>query len=620
MITGGNRFWSDPALVGEELAQVLFMAVQTIVDEQKSLRDRWLTNLRFYHNRKIETSSYDTTDWFDDQDRDAGAQTDDSEFRSWNVCRAIADALVSRIALHDPSPRIQTTNASEAIQSRARKLETLVLSAMRTGRYNEAAARALETSTCCSTGFVKVFPRFGAVHYEAYGPDRVIVDNRAVRNGKPSTIFHRELVDIADLRALYRKDKKALAVLDMARPLEGSDGGSSTREQVEVIEAVREPFGDRPGRRVVAIRSGTLSAEKWTRRSYWTWIHYQRPRGGFYGESLLEPIIGNQREINYVLTQARLAARNQARNWLRTDRHPQKAFQEADLDPASDKVISGDMDLITPPLANPQWMQVANMHFGKAFEITGLNELAAHGAIPAGLESGAAVREFHDRQSERFSQVAKADENLATDAGELTVLAGKDISKSGTWEVKGVGRNFVQSIKWSDVSLKDDQFAISVYPASSLPLSPAGRRAELTEAMNSGLIEKEQAQALLAWNDISKYQKMQAAPLDALELELEQLISSGTYKPPTRFSNLQLALRMGHLYHEMHRVEGTDEKRIQLIERWIVDVEDLLGINQPQPAPAIEVPTGIAANPEAAAQLAAAGAAVDQPAAVLPPA
>ena len=63
----------------------------------------------------------------------------------------------------------------------------------------------------------------------------------------------------------------------------------------------------------------------------------------------------------------------------------------------------------------------------KAYEISGISQLSAQSLKPSGLDSGKALREYNDIETERFMSVGMRYEKVFMDAAEI-IDAGKNVS------------------------------------------------------------------------------------------------------------------------------------------------------------------------------------------------
>ena len=156
--------------------------------------------------------------------------------------------------------------------------------------------------------------------------------------------------------------------------------------------------------------------------------------------------------------------------------------------------------------------------YNRAYEISGISQLSATSLKPAGLESGVALREYSDIETERFVIVGQAYESAFLEIARQMIDLAKDVSEEGkTYEVISYGDKEIEKIRWSDINLREDQYRMKVYPASLLPTTPAARLQTVIEMAQAGLIDKAETRSLLDFPDIEQYNKLATAPLDEAE-------------------------------------------------------------------------------------------------------
>ncbi len=188
--------------------------------------------------------------------------------------------------------------------------------------------------------------------------------------------------------------------------------------------------------------------------------------------------------------------------------------------------------------------------YNRAYEISGISQLSATSLKPAGLESGVALREYSDIETERFVIVGQAYESAFLEVARQMIDLAKDVSEEGkTYEVISYGDKDIEKIKWSDINLREDQYRMKVYPASLLPTTPAARLQTVIEMAQAGLIDKTETRSLLDFPDIEQFNKLATAPMEEAEMLVEEILEKGKYHPPEPFSNLQLHLQTssGHI-------------------------------------------------------------------------
>ncbi|MDH3600137.1 MAG: hypothetical protein OEU26_10915 [Candidatus Tectomicrobia bacterium] len=584
--------------------------VDAIRQDQDGQRDDYLRYSSLYRDREV--SGFKPGEW----NLLSGRNLSVGDTVSWNVVRAVVDTLVSKITLEKPSIRFQTMNGPEVLQRKARLLEQFSLGALRDTKAWSHARTALKHAVIYGTGAVKVWASEGRPQMRAVHPDRLVIDDNAALDSPPLSMFHTEFMSRSRLLQLFPKAKSSIGMSDSQSVM--SRSGMNFRDLVEVVEAWRLPTAGNPGRHSIIASGGTLWDEPYSRASFpFAFIRFGEDLQGFHGISLVEQIEGCQREINRTLDKIRGNLEHLAVAFIFKDRNSQ--INDVDLqDNEYFKIIEGlsPPTVITPPVIHPQVIQYLESMWARAFELSGISQLNATSSNPAlpRLDSASALRFFQDIQTERFAEVAGQYNEMIERLTMLLLQAGKELQ--GKYRAKGIAKDFIRMIDWSDVSLDDDQFHLSVSTISGLPRHPSGRRAEVQELAKAGLISREQALQLLDWPDLEKFNKLANAAIEDLENTFEHILSTGEYIAPLPFQNLQMGVQMGTSYYLRARMDGADEANLSLVARWLQEASDLLTPPQPDSPelPAAPVPSGggglegLPADPFAAQALAQAAA------------
>ena len=210
--------------------------------------------------------------------------------------------------------------------------------------------------------------------------------------------------------------------------------------------------------------------------------------------------------------------------------------------------------------------------FGRAYEVAGISEMAAQAKKPAGLDSGVAIREFSDIQSERFMLVAQAYENLFLTAARQMIDIARDIEEQGnTYEVISHGDKYIERIKWKDIDLEEDQYVMQIYPTSLLSSTPAAKLQTIQEMAQTGLLNPTEARALLDYPDLEAVNQLATAFIDDVDLLIEEMIEKGRYHPPETFSNLEFAIQRVQSAYLRAKIDKVPEERLELLRRYMDD-------------------------------------------------
>jgi hypothetical protein len=204
--------------------------------------------------------------------------------------------------------------------------------------------------------------------------------------------------------------------------------------------------------------------------------------------------------------------------------------------------------------------------------------LSASARKPSGIESGRALREFSDIESERFLAFGRAYEKMYLDAAKQMVNIARDIAKEGgsDFSVTAFSKDNLESIEWRDINLAEDQYVMQIYPTALLPVTPAARLQTVEEMMRSGLLSREDGLALLDFPDIESVQSLENAAVEEIDMIIETIIEKGVYIAPEPFSNLALSMKKMNQAYIRARLDGVDEDRLGLMRRFVADSSSLM--------------------------------------------
>jgi hypothetical protein len=549
--------WYD-APEGEAHKQV-FSFVHRIEQEQGDVYDRLLTLESLYDKHSPDGS-------FAGDPRSAAENLQDM---SENVVASNVDTTYAAVATAEVRARFLTDGADYSAQRRAKKMEF----------YAEGLGKQLETHRKCrlafkeaakkGVGLVKAYAdRWDEIAVEHVPIEDIVVPDEDSRSGAPPLQLHhvQRHYDRARLKAEYPE-----AAEDIDNTFSGSmltdvraDGsaGQWIKTKIVVIESIRLPIGKRPakgkkgknrhgavyvpGRRTITIANRTLLDEDYHKPYYpFAMIAWSDRKGSFYAISGGERIAGIQRALNKRLwTIERMLQQNaHVTTWVR----PADFGAQSKMTEIGNWVpIKGEYpQTVTPPAVHPELLSSRVQLRQTAFEEFGQNQSASHGTIPAGLETGAAVREARQSQTQRFAPQEADFERLVLDATWLTIDACKDLGDEAPTVLES---RWHKPIKWSDVDM--GQVKIQISAASTLPRTAAAREQTILEWAQAGIVSTDSVRRLIDHPDLDRELSMYTAALDSIDLRFEVVLDGGIFTPEP-LDNLKMILWRGlGVYHD----------------------------------------------------------------------
>jgi hypothetical protein len=609
-----GRQWFDEDLTEQQRAQYLFGLLDTLDSNQMGIQQNNLRCLRLYNNQEITGLSI-ANYVLSSTPGNIGVARQNR--LTLNVVKSGIDTLVSKLAKDRIAPTFLTSRAPWSKQRQAEKLTKWTKGSFYGARVHEIAPLALRDACIFGTGFIKVYSEGGKICAERVFPDEMLVDLNDAYYGNPECMYQRRFVSKTLLLKKFADDPEKVAMIKRSKTVMGQNSSSPT-EVIQVVEGWRLPNSDgQDGLHIIAVSGGTLVTEPYERERFpFAVIRYTVQPVGFYGSSITEDLLGIQIEIN------RLAMHMQQS--MRLLSNPRVFIEEGSS--VNTNQLTNEIGGIvkyrgTPPViqtaqtVSPELFNQLNMLYNRAYEIIGVSQLAASSRNPLGANaSGRALREMTDIQSDRFALTSYQYQQFHLDLAHLFIDEAKALAAQGKpVPSKAFDRkNGLESIDWTEIDLKDDEYVVQCFPASALPDQPGARIESIRELMQMGMIDPDTAQELLDFPDLDKFTGLAVAPTRIVQRMIEKMLEEGVYIPPEPYLPVDKMQRMAQLYYCDAYVRGMEEDKLDLLRQFI-DACGLMVAQMTQPPP--QAP----AQQLLESQLAAAPQQQSAPAGALPP-
>lgn len=508
----------------------------------------------------------------------------------FNVVASCIDTLAAKISKNRPRAFFLTDGADWKLQNKAKKLQKFVDGQFHAAGVYQQTEKSFVDACAFGTGLVKVFSQEGKIMVERIIPDELIVDDAEALYGNPRNLYQRKLVDRDMLINLFPKFKSQ--IMDLPKPNDEFGYYNVTdADYVEVIEGWHLPSGQKSkdGRHVMSIQNADLVNEEYTRLKFPVAKMVFRERlAGYYGQGVSEIIMGTQVSINRILRNNDISQYlHAAAAWLVEEN---SAVVSAHLNNDIGHIIKYrgiPPELKTWAAAHPEMYAQIDKHIQRAYEEVGISALSAASAKPAGLDSGKAMREYNDIESERFAKLGQRWEQFHLDIASLMLDEAKAISiEYPQMSVLVKSGGFTESIKWSEVNMDEDKYQLQTFPTSQLPRTPYARMQYVTEMQNSGFIDPETAQELLDMPDVEQFSNLKFAGRKVIRETIQKMMDSGDYEAPEPFQDLQYTIDYAQMYYNYAKLHGADEIKLEMLRRYMEQANALIAAAQPPPAPA----------------------------------
>jgi hypothetical protein len=513
-----------------------------------------------------------------------------------NVTKACIDTAAAKIAKNRPKPLFLTSGGDWSEQQRAEKLTKYCEGMFEAAGVYKKGPMCFTDSGIMGTGVAKIYPNKekGQVDVDRVLPDEIIVDEADGMYAEPRCMYQRKYVDRDVLIEMFPKFETQIRSATVG--VKGDQASATSANLIKVIEGwhLRSGESAKDGVHAIAIENATLTRNAWD-KDYFPFAFYRwSPKVvGFWAGGIAEELVGIQLEINKTLRtiQRSIDITCVPRVWV--ENSSQVNTNQITNEPGSIGKYTGTPPVFSAAQAlSPEVYQHLQNLYNKAFEIIGISQLSASSQKPKGIDSAVAMREYQDIETERFILAGQRYEEFFMDIAKIGIDISKDLyeelKKEGRdLKVKVKGGKFLETIKWKDVDMDEDKFIMRVYPTSLLPSSPQGRLQRVQELMQAGFIDKEIGMSLLDFPDVESYMSLHTAAIDDIKMIIENMVQNGKYQVPEPQMNLPLAMKMVQSAYLRGKTQAVPEERLELLRRFIDDVNELMNMAQPPPPPPV---------------------------------
>lgn len=530
---------------------------------------------------------------------------------SENLIASNVDTAVSSVASAKIRPRLVTSGADWTTQRKAKKLSLYLEQLGELCDIHEVGTEGFKESALIGTGLAMVEARVengkGVIDIEEVLADDVLVNEVENRHkNRPRQQFLRRFIDREDLMARYPDHEEEIENLGPMALRDTRYGGrlwantyALEEHQLVVIEGWYLGNARTPGRHIVCTHGLTMKDEEYTdgyfpiARMPWS------ERLGYYGIGGAERIAGHQRRLNKFNWQMD--------RWIDQFAMPTIWYhhQDANLQVQTANALGNrgiyrvePPQVKFPPAMSPDMLLRRQDLRQSGYEEFGSNRLTATASKPAGLESGAALREYRDATGMRHAFQIQAHERFVLRLYWLVLAAAK---KLGDKAPRVYSQRSKEWLEWKDVDL--GEVKTQMQAASALPNTPAGRRQLAIELAQAGLISQEESRRLLGPLDpldLEQSLSLYVAALEHCDWLIEKMLD-GQRMWPSEYMNLPLVSWRVQATLLKAEVEGAPEEVLGILREFLDQTSWLQSQAQAAMAPpAGPEAGGNAAQPQAA--------------------
>jgi hypothetical protein len=576
------KWWSiDGDGKSEKVADSIGVILQTLKENQNKLEAQRQASSRLYGNIPLYGSL--------GLNSAKGAQVVPvvRDRLTYNVVQSCVDTVTAKIAKNKPKPLFLTDGGNYKLQRKAKKLNQFVDGVFFDNEvHNSLGPIAFRDCCVLGDGILHVFDYYGQVKIERVLASEILVDEIEAIYGKPTQMHRVKNTDRLVLAEMFPKFKDKIMKVEEST-LENRNIPHIS-DQVTVCESWHLPSSPEAGdgKHVIVMTGVTLYEEEWDKDFFpFAFLPWCKRLYGFWSQGGAEQIQNIQLEINKLL-------------WvIQRSMHLMGSFKI--LVQNGSKVVSEHLNndigtivnyagqpptYITPPIIQPElYAHLATLKQA-AYEQFGISQLSASSRKPEGLDSGKALREYNDIESERFMIIGQQYEKFHLDLAKLIISTGRDIAKKhGKLVAKVPGARFLETIDWKDVDLKEDQYVMQVFPVSSLPQDPSGRLATIQEYAQAGYIDPRTARKLSDFPDLQQVESLANSVEERILKILDKIVDDGEYTPPDQYMDLAVAQQLAMQYYNQYSNQGLELERLDMITQFMTQLDQLNLAAMPPP-------------------------------------
>lgn len=526
---------------------------------------------------------------------------------TFNIIQACVDTLVSRLSQSRPEPKFLTDNADYKQRHLAQQLNQFILGEFYQTQAFEKAVKMLRDGCVMGCGLLKVYEGDNAkVCVDRVMETDLYVDENECLNGDPQTLYQLKLMDRDKLLANNPKKKTVIGETPQSYPDNAPDSGRTTADQVLVVEGWRLASGpdqDAPGytagRHTLATVSGEIFDEDYHKTKFpFVMFNYSDPFLGYFGHGLAEQLFGTQITLNRILyTIARAITLVGVPRILQDEGSKISSAHQNNEVGVIVKYKGVKPEYVVAPCNAPELYAERDRLIQYGFQQTGVSTMQATSQKPEGLNSGAAIRSYDDISTDRFAALAKRYENVFVDLAYLIADTAKEIAeRDGKYQTVYPNKDGTKEIDLPAMKFLKDPFVIQCFTESSLPRTPAGRIAAVTEQVQAGMLTIKEGRRLMRFPDTEQNERLANASEERVYKMLDAIVENGKYTQPDAFLDLDTASEITVQYYNLYVAANLEEPKADLLRKFFTTCQALKQAAMPPP------PQAAPATPQALPQ------------------
>jgi hypothetical protein len=583
-------FWWKNFDDDERLAHELCSTIRFLSKHQDNRLNQLTNSTRLYGNstayNQLGTSFSRVT---------AASSTPSNSRISFNLCSSAIDTLTAQIAKNKVVPTFITSGGIWGMQRKAEKLSKFIEGIFYEQDAHEKLTYQTRDSGIWGDGILHPYrDANNRVAIERRVPHEFLVDlvESAVLD-VPKQLHTLKVADRDSIIDLYPEHEEAIRLCGPAN-FDDTGGDPTAANLICISESWHLKSGPKAkdGMKVITLPDSSviLDKEEYKKDFYpFVILPYSKRAIGFWGQGACERLQNIQGEIN------RLMIAIQRAMWMGAgykilshvnDRVPTQHFTN---DITSIIKWSGAIkpEFITPAFIQAEISPYIDSLIAKGMQQEGISQMQSANMKPQGIDSGAALRTYDQIADDRQLFFAQRVEGAALELARQCIEVVKDIAADtgGSYKAKFPNTNFIETIDWAEIDLKEDEWWLKAFPTSELPEEPAAKLAAVQEYAQAGFISPRTARRLMRMPDIEMADALANAAEDLICKMIEDILYDGKNSRPDGEMDLVLARSVALEYMNYAKLNDCPPKRIAMLRTWMGYLSDEQGLTAPPMLP-----------------------------------
>lgn len=527
----------------------------------------------------------------------------------WPALRCGVDAVHSKIAKTHPRGLVETIDGDWELQTRAEVQTAWLDGQCDVLGIDEMGERVWLDCLIYGTGAIYVGTKHDEPHAERVWVGDLHVDPREELHDCVRSLYRARPMDVGVLCEMFPEHRQAIEKAKRLDPSPETGIQGETDDLILAIEAWRLADGPKKkGRHVIAVDGCTLLDDtEWEGKRFpFAFVHWSRDPRRFWGIGLVEQMLAPQAELDEIAK-----TNSESRHMFVPSMHVfkvgEQGVQVEQLDNGTGRVYVHPIGDQAPTMFSPgaifmDMAQLEEAYIQRVWNLAGISQLSTASQKPAGLNSGKAIQNFVDVESERFAVASRSWERLFIDVCKLLIDAAETIVASDATHAEKLkvmgGKESLETVAYADGRLADHPSKIRVFPVSKLSDSISARIDEVERMVNAGLVpDQDSARELMDIPDVKRFNNIESAARRNVRKLCDKALKKGIATSCDPFMPLPYFVHYGSMMVNRASESGCPESHVQALRDMVQQAIDMKQQLEAEEAAKVATATAAAAPP-----------------------